>query len=94
MPFSARRFSSAIDQPGSTVEHITKTLPAFMAAAAPPSPNKTASVCAALTTTLITTSQAAGHLCRAAAGNAAFCGKGLGHLAANIEDMDSVTGSP
>src|ERR1700735_3443221 len=59
IPFSARRFSSAIDQPGSTVEHITKTLPGFMAAAAPPSPNRTASVCAAFTTTLTTTSQTA-----------------------------------
>src|ERR1700722_8482262 len=44
MPFSARRFSSPIDHPGSTVEHITNALPLVMAGPAPPSPNRTASV--------------------------------------------------
>ena len=39
------------------MEHITKTLPGFIAAAQPPSPNSTLSVCAALTTTLTMTSQ-------------------------------------
>src|SRR5450830_23148 len=51
MPSAARRASSAIDQFGSTVEHMTNTLPRFMAAAQPPAPNSTLSVCAALTTT-------------------------------------------
>lgn len=48
-----------MDQLGSTVEHITKTAPARNAAAMPPSPYNTVSVCWALTTTLITMSQAA-----------------------------------
>ena len=76
MPASARRSSSAIDQFGSTVEHITNTLPGFIAAAAPSSPNSTASVCAALTTTQTTTSQARRHLRRRGAGDAAFGGEG------------------
>src|SRR6218665_1595535 len=59
MPAWPNRSSSAADQCGSTVEHMTKVLPGFMAAAAPPAPNSTASVCAALTTTLTTTAQAA-----------------------------------
>jgi hypothetical protein len=42
---------------GSTVEHITKTLSGFIAAAQPPSPKSTASVCAAFTTTDTTTTQ-------------------------------------
>jgi hypothetical protein len=53
----------ATDQFGSTVEHITKTLPGVIAPAqpvpSPAGPNSTASVCAALTTTEMTTSQAA-----------------------------------
>src|SRR6185369_6348164 len=56
MPRSARRDSSAADQAGSTVEHITKTLPGRIAAAQPPSPNRTVSVWAALITTLTITS--------------------------------------
>src|SRR6218665_2193496 len=59
MPAWPNRSSSAADQCGSTVEHMTKVLPGFMAAAAPPAPNSTDSVCAALTTTLTTTAQAA-----------------------------------
>src|SRR6218665_1364227 len=55
MPAWPNRSSSAADQCGSTVEHMTKVLPGFMAAAAPPAPNSTDSVCAALTTTLTTT---------------------------------------
>ncbi len=47
----------ATDQAGSTVEHMTKTAPGAMAAAQPCSPNSTDSVCAAFTTTEITTSQ-------------------------------------
>jgi len=58
-PSSARRFSWAMDQFASTVEHITNTLPGFMAAAQPSGPYNTDSVCAALTTTDTTTSQAA-----------------------------------
>lgn len=58
MPNAARRASSPLDQAGSTVEHITNTLPGRMAAAMPPSPNSTLSVCCAFTTTLTTTSQA------------------------------------
>ena len=57
--------TSATDQFGSTVEHITKTLPGRIAAAAPCSPNSTASVCAALTTTLTMTSQCAATACAA-----------------------------
>ena len=51
------RASSNTLQFGSTVEHITNTLPGFMLAAQPgvtPSPNSTAPVWAALTTTDIT----------------------------------------
>src|SRR6218665_1521594 len=59
MPAWPNRSSSAADQCGSTVEHMTKVLPGFMAAAAPPAPNSTDSVCAASTTTLTTTAQAA-----------------------------------
>src|SRR6218665_2377062 len=59
MPAWPNRSSSAADQCGSTVEHMTKVLPGFMAAAAPPAPNSTDSVCAASTTTLTTTPQAA-----------------------------------
>ena len=62
-PSFSKRASSATDQLGSTVEHMTNTLPGRIAAAHPvPSPlgpNNTASVCAALTTTLTTTSHAA-----------------------------------
>ncbi len=57
-PSPARRASCATDQFGSTVEHITNTAPGRSAAAMPPSPYSTASVCCALTTTLITMSQA------------------------------------
>ena len=56
---SARRDSSAMDQLGSTVEHITNTAPARKCGAMPPSPYSTDSVCWALTTTLMTMSQAA-----------------------------------
>src|SRR5574337_1057153 len=59
MPSFSRRASSATDQFGSTVEHITNRLPGRMWAATPSSPNSTASVCAALTTTETTTSQRA-----------------------------------
>src|SRR6218665_3733962 len=47
MPAWPNRSSSAADQCGSTVEHMTKVLPGFMAAAAPPAPNSPDSVCAA-----------------------------------------------
>ncbi len=47
-----------MDTLGSTVEHITNTLPGRIASATPPLPNSTSSVCAALTTTDTTTSQA------------------------------------
>ena len=66
MPSCASRDSSAADQAGSTVEHITKTLPGFIASAQPPSPNSTLSVCAALITTLTMTSQC----CASSAGEA------------------------
>src|SRR6185369_1575486 len=56
MPRCARRDSSAADHAGSTVEHITKTLPGSIAPAQPPSPNRTVSVWAALITTLTITS--------------------------------------
>lgn len=62
MPCAARRASSATDQFGSTVEHITNRLPGFIDAAQPgvvPSPNNTDSVCAALTTTETTMSHCA-----------------------------------
>src|SRR6218665_821690 len=58
MPAWPNRSSSAADQCGSTVEHMTKVLPGFMAAAAPPAPNSPDSVCAPSTTTLTTTPQA------------------------------------
>ncbi len=59
MPRSASLASSAIDQAGSTVEHITNTLPGDIAAATPCLPNSTACVCSALTTTETSTSQPA-----------------------------------
>jgi len=45
MPLWARRASRAMDQLGSTVEHMMKVLPARMAAAAPCSPNSTITDC-------------------------------------------------
>ena len=75
-PAPSRRASSAIDQFGSTVEHITKTLPGRIAAArAVASPNSTASVCAALTTTETTHLAGAAELGRGGAGDAALAAR-------------------
>jgi hypothetical protein len=93
---ASRRASKATDQLGSTVEHITNTLPGFMLAAQPgvvPSPNNTASVCAALTTTDTTTSHAAPSEARESCAVPPSLVKRLGHLAAHIKHLHAVPGA-
>src|SRR6185369_17017026 len=81
MPRSARRDSSAADHAGSSVEHMTKTLPGRIAAAQPPSPNRTVSVWAALITTLTITS----HSDASSAGQA--------HATPPVHDVDAAAGA-
>ena len=78
------------------MEHITNTLPGFIAPAQPvpsPSPNSTASVCAALTTTDTTTSQAAPSSASEAQATPPSVGKGLRGLGAHVKHMHGVAGA-
>ena len=94
MPFSARRFSSAIDQPGSTVEHITKTLPGLHGCGRTTFAKQDRLRLRRVDHHADHHFASRRHLSRAAASHAALCGKRLRYLAANVEHMDTVTCSP
>jgi hypothetical protein len=85
--------SSATDQRGSTVEHITKTLPGCSAAATAPLPKSTSSVCAALTTTETTTPQCAATSAGLAQAVPPSAAKACGGFGPHIAHMHVIAGA-
>ena len=86
------RAPSATANSGATVALAITTPPGFIAATAPCSPNSTVSVCAALTTSVTTTSHCAPSSA-GVAGEAAFGGERLQHGVAHIACVHAQAGA-